>query len=205
MIRKLIVGLGNPGQKYSFTRHNIGFLVVDAYAAYHNVNFNFKKCNSLLAMINESEQDGKKIIIAKPETYMNSSGKALSELIMDFSISLEDILIISDDVNIPFGKFRFRPSGTHGGHNGLLSIIDSLSTDKFPRLRIGIGDSLSKLDLKKYVLMNFTGEEITLIKENIIKTAIKAVDVFINDGISCAMNKFNAIDLNPGSTHLPII
>ncbi len=192
MIHKIIIGLGNPEKKYSLTRHNIGFLAIDAYSKIKEMDFSRKTCSSVIAkkVINE-----KTIILAKPQTYMNLSGKAVKELSSYFPVSLENILVICDDVNLSFGRIRFRSNGRHGGHNGLLSIIENLNTDQFPRLRVGVGSPDKNLDMKSYVLMNFTSLEHKNLDEKILPTIIDAINTFVENNIHAAMNKFNGTNL----------
>ncbi|MBI5416343.1 aminoacyl-tRNA hydrolase [Candidatus Poribacteria bacterium] len=188
----LIAGLGNPGKKYTFTRHNIGFLAIDAYAEKEKTDFTFNSCESLFTKLVVDET---RIIIAKPQTFMNLSGKAIKELCFKFSITPKNIFIINDDINIPFGKLRLRQTGSHGGHNGLLSIIETLGTEDFSRLRVGVGAPTGEYDLKSYVLMNFSKEEMQALQKIIIPTTIDAIDHFIKFGITKTMNKFNAFKL----------
>ena len=187
MDRKVIIGLGNPGKEYQLTRHNIGFIIIDLYARKNNLDFVYEYDS----LIGKKIINNKEIILAKPQTYMNLSGIAVKKLVGAFSISLEELLIIIDDVNLPFGKIRFRPRGSHGGHNGLLSIIQHLNTDAFPRLRIGIGKPPQNMDMKTYVLMNFIDEEVIQLKEKIIPDILNALEVYIHSGLNMAMNKFN--------------
>ncbi|MBI5207225.1 MAG: aminoacyl-tRNA hydrolase [Candidatus Firestonebacteria bacterium] len=188
MIHRLIVGLGNPEPKYRITRHNIGFMIVSEYARKIGLDLKTKTCNSMIA---RTIIDGKTIILALPLTYMNNSGKAVKAIMYKYSITCEEILVINDDINLPFGKIRVRANGSHGGHNGLLSIIENLETDKFPRMRVGIGNALPCLDLKTYVLMNFLKEEINQIEKIIIPTSMEIIDTFIKYDITKTMNKFN--------------
>lgn len=199
---KLIVGLGNPGVKYRFTRHNIGFLVVDALAKEAGVKFSERRFNSRIARRRLGKSG---LILLKPHTYMNLSGRAILSFLQWKKLNLEDLLVICDDVNLNYTKIRIRPGGSNGGHNGLESVIDSLGTKNFSRLRLGIGlrqegsDEGSKesvfgkkgKDLSEYVLGQFSPEEKGLIDE-FITTAATVCRVWARQGIDAAMCRFNA-------------
>lgn len=133
---KCIVGLGNPGKKYDKTRHNAGFMVLDEWAERNNWSFSQKKFNGLYTM---ERIDGEKVVLLKPQTYMNLSGESLRPLMDYYDLDVEDILVIYDDLDLPPGKIRLRKKGGHGGHNGIRSIIDHLGTKEFKRLRVGVG------------------------------------------------------------------
>lgn len=163
---KLIVGLGNPGKEYDNTRHNIGFIFIDYFAKKNNVSIDKEKYNGLYiqTVINDE-----KVILLKPQSYMNLSGEVVRKYIDYFKINIEDILIINDDLDMNFGKIRLRPDGSSGGHNGLKNISLHLNTEKFKRLKIGISNNKS-IDTKDYVLGKFTKDELDIIddiKENI--------------------------------------
>ena len=163
---KLIVGLGNPGKEYDNTRHNIGFIFIDSFAKKNNVSIDKEKYNGLYiqTVINDE-----KVILLKPQSYMNLSGEVVRKYIDYFKINIEDILIINDDLDMNFGKIRLRPDGSSGGHNGLKNISLHLNTEKFKRLKIGISNNKS-IDTKDYVLGKFTKDELDIIddiKENI--------------------------------------
>ncbi|MGE0199174.1 MAG: aminoacyl-tRNA hydrolase [Simkaniaceae bacterium] len=154
--KSLIVGLGNPGEKYTFTRHNFGQRVLYAFAEKHR--FSFKKEREFKGEIAKGTWKGGKLFLLFPTTYMNLSGQAARALINFYKISLEDVLIISDDIALPFGSYRFRTKGTAGGHNGLKSIEECLGTQDYQRLKMGIGEPLVGF-LEDYVLSPFTKEE----------------------------------------------
>jgi PTH1 family peptidyl-tRNA hydrolase len=183
----LIVGLGNPGAAYEKTRHNLGFMVVDLLARDFQTQVKRDECRSL---IGRADIEGRKTELAKPQTFMNLSGEAVSCFLKKPERSLERLIVISDDLALPFGRVRLRPSGSHGGHNGLRSIIDCLGTNEFIRLRIGILPEHPVMNTKGFVLENFSKAESGEL-ETILKTSAEAVRVVINDGIDRAMAEFN--------------
>lgn len=184
----LIVGLGNPDEKYKNTRHNTGFMFLDFLAQKLNIELNKNKFKSLVAsgVIND-----KKVLLIKPQTYMNLSGEAV-KLASDFyKIKPENIIVIFDDISLEIGKLRIRQKGSAGGHNGIKNIIEQLGIDKFPRIKIGIGDRNNKeMDLKDYVLSNFSDEEMQKINFS-ISNAAKAIELIIDKNIEKAMNLYN--------------
>ncbi|MCM8778795.1 MAG: aminoacyl-tRNA hydrolase [Candidatus Omnitrophica bacterium] len=182
---KLIVGLGNPGEKYKFTPHNLGFLVVETLAENFKVGFKRKDKFSW----GEFKFQREKILLLKPLTFMNLSGIALVDFLKIKKVGQEDILVICDDISLPLGKIRLRGRGSDGGHLGLRSVIEKLGTKDFPRLRIGIGKPGIE-DLKEYILERFSSEDEAKIKQ-IIETAVKAVLSFIKDGLEKTMSRFN--------------
>lgn len=183
---KLIVGLGNPGQKYTRTRHNVGFQVIDRLAKDYNLNPK-QRCEALVAA---TFIDNEEIVFAQPLTYMNKSGRAVKCLVKKFNLDLEDILIVYDDLNLEPGKIRLKTSGSSGGHNGMKSIINHLSTNEFPRLRIGIGRPEPGFEVAHYVLGKFTPAQREVIEEA-LDEAVEAVKSFISRGPVETMNKFN--------------
>lgn len=185
---KLITGLGNPDDKYKFTRHNAGFMVLDYLGYKWGFDFKFEsKFNAQVAKINHN---GESIVFVKPMTYMNLSGNAVQSVMNFYKIAPEDILVIYDDLDIPLSQMRFRPKGSAGGHNGIKSIINSLGgNNTFDRLKIGIGPQLP-IPAETFVLQNFSQEEMTGLKE-VLKNAEEAVDCYIANGMSTAQNKFN--------------
>ena len=182
---KLVAGLGNPGREYARTRHNVGFEVLEALAARHGAAWT-KKPDAELA------RWAPDVVLVKPQTFMNLSGTAVQRWQHFYQIALEDILIVVDDVNLEAGRLRIRRAGSPGGHNGLKSIRDSLGTDQFPRLRIGVGGGERK-HLSPHVLGRFTADEEKII-EAAIEKAVEAVEVFVAEGSSAAMNKYNRKD-----------
>lgn len=183
---KLIVGLGNPGLRYKNTRHNIGFLAIDNFAKANKVEINKKTLNSLFVKMTDNNNE---IALLKPQTFMNNSGEAIKAAISKFGIEPKDILIICDDINLSLGIIRFRAAGSSGGHKGLQSILEKLSTENFNRLRIGIGCEKDNT-LKDYVLSKFRTTEKKILSE-VIKKTTDAIDLWINEGIEASMNKYN--------------
>ena len=187
MINWLIVGLGNPGPEYAKTRHNLGFMLVDLLASQMQTQVKREECRSL---IGRGIIDNQIVELAKPQTYMNLSGEAVNGLLAKEGRSVERLIVISDDLALPFGDIRIRPKGTHGGHNGLRSIIDCLNTQEFTRLRIGIQPEHPLADAKRFVLENFAkGDSETL--EKILDRSADAVRAIITDGIDAARARFN--------------
>ena len=188
---KLIAGLGNPGQGYADNRHNVGFMCLNDFAREHDIKFDKKQG---LARTGMGILAGNKVILAKPQTYMNESGKSISRLIARFNIALSDLLIIHDDLDLPTGKIRIRHGGSSGGHKGVQSICNELDSQQFTRLRIGIGrpypDNASEDDIISYVLSDFTAEEKQVINR-IIPEVSAAIFCFLTEGLTATMNKFN--------------
>lgn len=184
---KVIVGLGNPGISYKGTRHNVGFEVVDNFARENGVKFAKRKFSSILV---ETTIQGEKVLLIKPQTYMNLSGRAVARVVDFFNIDLSDLLVIYDDIDLELGTLRLRCKGSGGTHNGMNSVIETLATQNFPRLRIGISGESSKRRLKNYVLGKFNKKEKLVVKE-VIARASDAVESFVLEGINSAMNKFN--------------
>lgn len=183
---KLIVGLGNKGEKYKDTPHNLGFMVVERLSQLYKTPFKKKLPTAFLA---EFRLNREKIILAKPLTFMNLSGRAVSEIMKRKRISVKDILVVCDDFNLTFGKLRIRPYGSAGGHHGLRSIIENLETENFCRLRIGIGKP-DITDISDYVLRRFDKRELETVA-SMLERAVEAILVFVREGIEKAMNKFN--------------
>lgn len=188
MTHWLIVGLGNPGREYEKTRHNLGFMLVDVLANRGPAQVKRDECRSL---VGRTEIENEKVELAKPQTFMNLSGEAVSCLLMKPERSVEKLIVISDDLALPFGTIRIRPRGSHGGHNGLRSIIDSLSLQMFIRLRIGIQPEHPIANARNFVLENFTREE-SVIVEKVLDESANAVRAIIKDGVEIAMAKWNA-------------
>lgn len=186
---KLIVGLGNPGEKYKLSRHNVGFDVIDLFR--REVTIKSTERNRFFSLITEAQLEHEELILAKPQTYMNSSGKAVSALALNYNIPVEHIYVIYDDLNLELGLLRIRRSGSAGGHKGVQSIIDSLESQNFPRLRIGIGQPPQDVDAIDYVLGDFTPEERNIIEKTEIM-ASEALKMILLQGIEPVMNKFNS-------------
>ncbi len=182
----LIVGLGNIGEEYSHTRHNIGFMIVDALATQLSVSFKSDKN----AYSTQATYKGRKLLMLKPTTYMNLSGKAVHYHLIQNKIPIENLLVITDDIALPFGTLRLKPKGSDGGHNGLKNIQDLLQTTQYPRLRIGIGSEFSKGKQVDYVLGKFSMEEQKYLPQ-IIEASMQAVLSFVFHGINFTMNHFN--------------
>lgn len=185
--RFLIAGLGNPGKKYASSRHNIGFMVIDQVAK--TLNTEFRRMQSK-AMVTTSRYQSNSVILIKPRTYMNNSGQAVNALVRFYKIDLENLLVIYDDADLDFETIRLKPEGSSSGQQGMESVIQSLGTDKFPRLRIGIGRPPGKMPTPNYVLQPFTKEEEEALPF-LIERAAKAVFMFMAEDIESAMNQFN--------------
>jgi len=185
-----VVGLGNPGLKYEFTRHNIGFRVVDSLA--QDIEIEFKKVKSYYSLISRGMINNHKVMLVKPQTFMNLSGRAVNKVVSYYKISLRDLLIVYDDLNLELGQIRIRKKGIAGGHKGMESIMQYLHSEEIPRLRIGIGNPSVNFnfDCVSYVLSNFNSEEEDKIKET-IKLSTKAIKIVIEDDFGKAMRKYN--------------
>ncbi len=189
----LIAGLGNPDKKYDETRHNAGFKAIDKLASRLGVSISEKKFKSLSGSLISG---GKKLILIKPQTYMNLSGEAVSMAANYFNIEPDHIIIISDDINFPCGRLRIRAKGSAGGHNGLKSIIALLGSSDFPRVRIGVGDKKENMDLAAHVLGRFEKDDADIMDKAYEKAA-EAVLCIIENGTTEAMNRYNGMDLRP--------
>ena len=184
----LVVGLGNPGPKYEWTRHNMGFLVIDELAERLGIPVQRLKYK---ALTNTAVIGGVSVLLMKPTTYMNLSGEAVGEAARFYKIAPEHVLVLSDDVSLPQGKLRVRRSGSAGGHNGLKNIISHLGTDGFPRIKIGVGEKPHPdADMVNWVLGTFTGED-RKVMEAAIKRAADCVETLLSRGVDEAMAKFN--------------
>ncbi len=188
LIVKLIVGLGNPGEQYTFTRHNLGFLVLDDLAVAFDVKFKKSAvCDGLEAKV---VIDGVTCSLLKPVTFMNLSGNAVKQIVGKKDIALSDILVVTDDLALPFGQMRIRPEGTDGGHNGLTSIIEQLGSAAFARLRMGISRPKPGVDTADYVLANFTAGERKLLPD-FINNGRQCVVSWATKGVTTAMQDYN--------------
>lgn len=184
----LIAGLGNPGREYAGTRHNVGFEVVDALCAKYDIKLNKEKFR---AVFGDGRIGGEKVIVAKPQTYMNLSGESIREIADWYKIDNEHIIIIYDDISLPVGKLRIREKGSAGGHNGIKNIIYQLNTDVFPRIKVGTGMPRNPdYDIKDYVLGHFSKEEIEILIKSAVR-AVYAVEEIIKVDAKSAMNKYN--------------
>ena len=190
---KLIVGLGNPGRTYAHNRHNIGFRCLNYFAKLHSISFERQQCR---ARVGVGKVAGNILLLAKPVAFVNFSGKAVGPLVHQLNIPLGDLTVIYDDLDLPLGKIRLRPSGGSGGHKGMKSIISALGSEDFPRVRVGIGRpqveerSNDEDNIVNYVLSDFSPQEEAVIKSAIIKVA-EAIQYFLTQGIEAAMVKFN--------------
>jgi PTH1 family peptidyl-tRNA hydrolase len=183
----LIVGLGNPGAEFRHNRHNVGFLLLDCLADRLGESFSRIESNSLLT---KAKYQDKRLLLAKPQTFMNLSGQAIGRLVKYYKIPLESLLIVYDDVDLPLESIRIRPNGGSGGHKGVASIIERLGTNDFPRLRLGIGRPPGRKNAAAHVLQNFTKEENEFL-EVTLERAVDSVLVFVSAGLETAMNKYN--------------
>ena len=188
---KLIIGLGNPGRGYANNRHNIGFICLNHFARMQGIRFDKKRGK---ARIGTGEVAGGRVVVAKPQTYMNLSGESVSRLSKRFNINLNDLVVIHDDLDLPLGKIRIRQGGGSGGHKGIESIISCLGGQDFLRIRVGIGrpaaTELSEADIVAYVLGDFTPEEKQTITQVIPKVS-EAIYYLLTEGLAAAMNKYN--------------
>jgi PTH1 family peptidyl-tRNA hydrolase len=194
---KLIVGLGNPGREYSGTRHNIGFAVLGALARKHGINFDKRCCHSRAG---EGRIGGQEVALAKPQTYMNLSGDAVAALMRRYRIKPEDILVVHDDLDLSLGRIRLRAGGSAGGHNGLKSIIASVGSTEFTRLKIGIGRpetaDAPRGDVVDHVLSDFGAAERKVADEAVAR-AVAAVETVLELGLETAMNRFHSVETRP--------
>ncbi|WP_235963367.1 aminoacyl-tRNA hydrolase [Tautonia rosea] len=187
--RKVVVGLGNPGPKYEGTRHNVGFDVLDRLAQGSPGPAVSRKFDGFLA---EVEIDFRRVLLLKPQTFMNLSGRSVRQAVQFYKLDpATDLLVICDDISLPLGKLRIRPKGSDGGQKGLRDIIAQLGTQEFPRLRIGVGDP-GPIDAADYVLGRWRNTERSVIDETLIE-ATQAVAVWVTQGLEAAMNRFNAV------------
>ncbi len=189
---KLIVGLGNPGTHYANNRHNIGFMCLNHFARTHGIQFDKKQGQARIGM---GEVAGNKVILARPQTYMNASGESVCRLVDKYKIALDDLIVIHDDLDLPPGKVRIRHGGSAGGHKGIKSIIACLGSGDFIRLRAGIGRPVSddyekESDVIDYVLSDFTAEEKQIIA-TVIPSVSEALLCLLTEGLTAAMNKYN--------------
>lgn len=183
----LLIGLGNPGREYANTRHNFGFMAIDRLAV--RLNARGMKVQSK-AIVMDSKYEDHKLILAKPQTYMNLSGQSVQGLAHFYKIPNENLMILSDDLDLPFGTIRIRASGGPGGQRGLSSVLEQLGTKDVPRLRLGIGRPPGRMDPAAYVLQDFSREELKLLSEILDRGADAALE-FVANGLNSAMNKFN--------------
>lgn len=182
----IIVGLGNPGKQYENTRHNIGFITIEQIAEKHGISVTKIKHK---ALVGEGRISDQKVLLVKPQTFMNLSGNSVREILEYYKEDVANLVVIYDDIDIPAGAVRIRKKGSAGTHNGMRSILYDIKSDQFPRIRIGIGGE-RKMPLDRYVLGGFTKEEKPLMEEAVM-TAVQAVECMVQKGIEKAMNEYN--------------
>jgi peptidyl-tRNA hydrolase, PTH1 family len=185
----LIVGLGNPGREYRETRHNVGFMLVDRLAVKLNARFSRLQSKALVATAVYNEC---KIILAKPQTFMNLSGQSVQGLIHFYKLPLTNLLIAHDDLDLPLGTIRIRPDGGSAGQKGMKSTLERLGTDEFPRIRLGIGRPPGQMQAPDYVLQDFSNSDMSVISET-LNRGVEAALTFVTEGLNAAMNKYNGI------------
>ena len=193
----LIVGLGNPGPDYRHNRHNVGFMAIDALARALDIPIQRVE---LRALVGKGLLDGQRVILAKPQTFMNKSGQAVASLARFYKIPVDQILVVHDDLDLPFGSLRLRPEGGTGGHKGMDSIMNRLGTREFPRLRVGIGRPPGRMDPADFVLHDFDPPQQELLPQALDR-AVQAIRAFVLEGVELAMTMFNerpAKDTDPG-------
>lgn len=183
----LIAGLGNPGAGYRDTRHNVGFMTLDRLAERLGVKFSRYEHKALVV---KTEYAGQRILLAKPQTYMNLSGKAIGALVRYYKVPLEGLLVVYDDIDLPFGVLRLRPGGGSAGHRGVKSIIDRLGSQEFPRLRIGVGRPQSHKGAAEHVLNSFSASDKKILGIT-LETGVEAILTYLQDGLETSMNRFN--------------
>lgn len=187
MSRYLVVGLGNPGREYAGNRHNVGYRCVDHLASAHGLSFNRRQRKASIALGPIRQRS---VVLAKPRTYMNRSGHPVASLARFYRIPLDRLLVVYDDLDLPLGTTRMRPSGGSGGHRGMKSIIEQLGNQGFPRLRIGIGRPPGRMDPADYVLRDFPkGDEVLL--ERTLEQATAAIETWLVEGVDQAMSQYN--------------
>lgn len=186
----IIAGLGNPGDKYAGTRHNVGFDAIDAIAKDYGISISENKHKALLG---KGMIGGQKVILVKPQTFMNLSGESIQEVVDYYKVDEEsELIVIYDDISLDVGQIRIRKKGSAGGHNGIKNIILNLAGDKFPRIKVGVGDKPKEYDLADYVLGRFAGDDRKVMEETFKKVS-QAVEWMITENIDSAMNKYNGV------------
>ncbi len=183
----LIAGFGNPGRQYRENRHNVGFMLLDQLAGKLDVSFTRMESNALVC---KTSHDGQRLVLAKPQTYMNQSGQPVASLLRYYRVELDRLMVVYDDVDLDLGVLRIRPEGGSAGQKGIASVIDRLGTQQFARMRIGIGRPPGRMDAAAYVLQDFSESERSMLGE-VLDRGVDAVLTFVTDGIDAAMNKYN--------------
>ena len=184
---KVIIGLGNPGLKYAGSRHNMGFAVIEELAERHGIRVNTVRQKG---MCGSGIIEGEKVLLVKPQTFMNNSGECARPVVDYYHLPLEDVLIVYDDIALPVGQIRVRAKGSAGGHNGMKSLIQHLGSGDFPRVRLGVGAKPPQMDLADYVLGHFPKDELPVIREA-VRTGADAAEMWLAEGIDRTMNRFN--------------
>ncbi len=190
MSLRIIFGIGNPGDKYENTRHNIGFKILDVFAEKHDLQFT--KSNSLF-LSTGSKLNTSPFLLIKPTTYVNLSGKAAEQVLLNYDINIKDFLVVVDDINLPVGEIRIRKNSGDGGHNGLFSIIEQLKSKEFPRIRFGVGNNFKQGEMADFVLSKFDLDSIDLVNIK-VQTAVKLIENFIENGYEGLINTFSKIN-----------
>ncbi|MEQ0487453.1 aminoacyl-tRNA hydrolase [Anaerococcus murdochii] len=186
-----IVGLGNPGLQYENTRHNVGFMTIDYLANKYDIDVRKLKFKSLYG---QGEISGHKVMLIKPQTYMNNSGEAIRELKNFYKFDIDKLIVIYDDIDIDFGTIRIRKKGSAGSHNGMKSIIYQIQDDQFPRIKVSIGKKPEKWDLANFVLSGFSQEEVGVLEDE-IRLAAEGIEIILKEDIDKAMNRCNSVKL----------
>ncbi len=193
----VVLGLGNPGVRYRNTRHNLGFWVVERLARKHGADFRTSPGLVRRVRVAEIRQDGAVVVLAKSRTYMNRSGRAASTVCAMYDIEPERLVVVYDDADLDLGRIRIRPSGSAGGHNGILSLIDAMHTEAFPRIRLGVrGEQRGETELADYVLDPFEEDEYPT-ADALADLGAEAVEAVVRDGVTAAMNRFNGARAAP--------
>ena len=188
----VIAGLGNPGKKYENTRHNMGFITVDQLAIKHDIKVDKLKFK---ALVGEGRIADQKVLLVKPQTYMNLSGESIRQVMLFYKLDPEKLIVIYDDIDIELGALRIRKFGSAGTHNGMKSVVYQLQSDRFPRIRIGIG-SQKKGDLVDFVIGGFSKEEVPVLEETVTK-AVSAIECILEEDVDIAMNRYNTKKARP--------
>ena len=183
----LVVGLGNPGPRYAANRHNVGFRCLDLLSTAHGLTFDRRQKRAGVAL---GAIHGRRVVLAKPQTFMNESGRAVVPLARFYRVPAGRLLVVYDDLDLPLGRMRLRPEGGSGGHKGMRSIIEHLGDQDFSRLRIGIGRPPGRMDPAAYVLQDFSAEEEPLVEE-VLERAMAAVETWLREGVEAAMGRYN--------------
>jgi PTH1 family peptidyl-tRNA hydrolase len=185
----LIAGLGNPGREHRNNRHNVGYMLLDRLAEQLGEQFTRVESKSL---VTKTDFEGNRLVLAKPQTFMNNSGQSVGSLLRYYKIPFENLMVVNDDVDLDLGTLRIRKSGGSAGQKGLASIIDRLGTQEFPRMRLGIGRPPGRMDAAAYVLRDFSKVELPLLDE-VLSYGVDAVLMFVSQGVEAAMNRYNRI------------